>query len=69
MAALLVHVLLPAPQTSLFPLPLAELFLTTNNVLNVELATWYATKKAPLVGRTQKVDTASCSTTRELIKL
>jgi hypothetical protein len=69
MAALLAHVLLPAPQTSLFPLPLAELFLTTNNVLNVELATWYATKKAPLVGRTQKVDTASCSTTRELIKL
>jgi hypothetical protein len=61
--------LLPAPQTSLFPLPLAELFLTTNNVLNVELATWCATKKAPLVGRTQKVDTASCSTTRELIKL
>jgi hypothetical protein len=69
MAALLVHVLLPAPQTSLFTLPLAESFLTTNNVLNVELATWYATKKAPLVGRTQKVDTASCSTTRELIKL
>ena len=56
----------------------ANLFVPTSDggiVFNYEqcfecgLATWYATKKVPLVGPTQKVDTASCSTTRELIKL
>jgi hypothetical protein len=65
MGAPLVHALLLAPQTFLCLLPMVALFLTMNNVLNVERATWCATKKALLVGRTQKVDTASCSITRE----